>query len=108
NQELSTYLDTGEQHGFLRFRSATYTHYECADGEYVALAANTQDMWERFCDAIERPDLKVDARFAKGQDRRLNMDLLVAELVALFASRPQADWIARLEEYDVPHAPVLD
>ena len=52
-QELSTYLDTGVQTGFQRFRSATYTHYECADRQYLAIAANTREMWERFCDAME-------------------------------------------------------
>ncbi len=108
NQELSTYLDTGEQYGFQRFRSATYTHYECADAEYVAIAANTQDMWERFCDAMGRADLKTDERYATSEGRRTNMDVLFAELCALFASQPQAYWIARLEDADVPHAPVLD
>jgi crotonobetainyl-CoA:carnitine CoA-transferase CaiB-like acyl-CoA transferase len=108
NQELSTYLDTGEQSGFQRYRSATYTHYECGDGEYVALAANTQEMWENFCDAIERPDLKSDPRFAEGPARRTNKDALVAELTQLFLSRPAADWTERLAAHDVPHAPVLD
>ncbi len=107
-QELSTYLDTGVQTGFQRFRSATYTHYECADGEYLAIAANTQDMWERFCDAMERPDLKADERFSTPTSRREHMDPLIAELAALFATRPRADWIERLEANDVPHAPVLD
>src|SRR3546814_2030815 len=27
-------------------RAATYTHYEAADGQYVAVAANTQAFWE--------------------------------------------------------------
>lgn len=107
-QELSTYLDTGVQTGFQRFRSATYTHYECADREYLAIAANTQDMWERFCDAMERPDLKADDRFATPAGRRESMDPLIAELASLFATRPRADWIERLEAHDVPHAPVLD
>ena len=108
NQELATYLESSEQLGFQRFRSATYTHYECADREYVAIAANTQAMWERLCDAIEHAELKVDNRFNTAEGRRLNMDALVAELAALFATRSQAVWIERLEKHDVPHAPVLD
>lgn len=108
NQELATYLESSEQLGFQRFRSATYTHYECADREYVAIAANTQAMWERLCDAIEHAELKMDNRFNTAEGRRLNMDALVAELAALFATRSQAVWIERLEKHDVPHAPVLD
>ena len=108
NQELSAFFHTGVQIGFQRFRSATYTHYECADREYLAIGANTQDMWERLCDAMDRPDLKADPRFAARAGRRENMDMLIAELAPLFASRPQAHWIERLEAHDVPHAPVLD
>jgi len=108
NQEVATYLESGEQHGFQRFRSATYTHYECADGEYIAIAANTQAMWERFCDAVQRPDLRDDPRFNTAEGRRQNMDVLFADLCVLFASRPQREWIPRLESADVPHAPVLD
>ena len=49
--------------GFEFRRAATYTHYPCSDGAYIAIAANDQAMWERMCDAV-CPALKTDPRFA--------------------------------------------
>src|SRR5690606_37669712 len=61
---ITRFLRTGQQIGFEERRAATCTHYEASDGRYVAIAANTQAFWERMCDALERPDLKADERFA--------------------------------------------
>ena len=105
---LTIFFGTGVQPGFEFRRSATYTHYECADGRFVALAANTQAMWERLGLAAERPQLTSDPRFAGPFDRSGNKDELVALLEDLFLERTQEDWCARLSEHDVPHAPVLD
>ena len=105
---LTIYFGTGEQIGFEYRRSATYTHYRCADGYWVAIAANTQAMWERFCTAVERPDLATDSRFKGPWDRQSHQDELVALLEQLFLTRDSSRWIERLEHHDVPHAPVLD
>lgn len=105
---LVRFLRTGRQIGFEERRAATYTHYECADGGYVAIAANTQAFWERMCDALERADLKVDPRFAEPFARAEHKLALVAELEATFRTRPTAEWLERLTDADVPNAPALD
>lgn len=105
---LTIFFGTGKQPGFEYRRSATYTHYECADGRFVAIAANTQAMWERLCAAAGEPGLAVDERFAGPFDRARSKDELVAVLETLFLSRPQEEWCDRLSAHDVPHAPVLD
>ena len=105
---LLRYLRTGQQPGFEFRRSATYTHYRCADDRYIAIAANTQPMWERFCEAVERPELATDRRFAEPFGRFDHQAELVAELERLFAERPQSEWLERLTMHDVPSAPVLD
>ena len=105
---LTRYLRTGKQIGFEERRAATYTHYEAADGKYVAIAANTQAFWERMCDALERPDLKADSRFADPFGRAEHKTALVAVLEEHFRTRSQAEWCDRLTEADVPNAPVLD
>ena len=102
------FLRTGEQPGFEHRRSATYTHYRCGDGAYVAIAALTQAMWERLCDAIERPDLRTDKRFEGPFDREDHEAELVAVLEATFGQRPLPEWLERLTASDVPNAPVLD
>jgi CoA:oxalate CoA-transferase len=105
---LLRYLRTGRQIGFEERRAATYTHYACADGAYVAIAANTQAFWERLCAALERPDLRADPRFAGPFDRAEHKDALVAALEAAFRTRPAPEWLERLTAADVPNAPVLD
>ena len=105
---LTRYLRSGEQPGFQYRRAATYTHYRCADGTYVAIAANTQPFWERLCEAGERPELATDERFAGPFDRFNNKLELVAVLEEMFAERAQAEWLERLTAADVANAPVLD
>ena len=105
---ITRFLRTGEQRGFEDRRAATYTHYECADGRYVAIAANTQAFWERMCDALERPDWREDARFVGPFERDRNKHALVEEMEAQFRTQPSAYWTERLGTADVPNAPVLD
>lgn len=104
---LVRFLRTGQQPGFQFRRSATYTHYRCADGKYVAIAANTQEMWERFCEVAD-PALAQDGRFAEPFSRARHKDELVAILEKLFLTRPAAEWEEALTRADVPNAPVLD
>jgi CoA:oxalate CoA-transferase len=104
---LTRFLRTGRQPGFEFRRAATYTHYRCADGRYVAIAANTQEMWERFCD-VAAPDLNTDARFAEPFGRFDHKLELVAILEGLFLTRASTEWTELLTAADVPNAPVLD
>jgi crotonobetainyl-CoA:carnitine CoA-transferase CaiB-like acyl-CoA transferase len=104
---LTRFLRTGRQPGFEFRRAATYTHYRCADGKYVAIAANTQDMWERFCD-VAAPELKRDARFAEPFGRFDHKMELVAILEELFLTKASTEWTELLTAADVPNAPVLD
>jgi len=108
SKQIYEFLRTGKQSGFQRRRAATYTNYACADGGHIAIAANTQEFWERLCDALEVPALKIDERFADPFGRARNKDALVKELERAFGTRPMRDWLGPLERYDVPHAPVLD
>ena len=108
SKQITEYLRSGTQSGFQRRRAATYTNYVCADGQHVAIAAIAQDMWERLCDAIDAPQLKLNERFADPFGRARHKDELVEELGAIFRTRPMADWLLALEQNDVPHAPVLD
>ena len=108
SKQIMEFLRTGQQSGFQGRRAATYTNYECADGGHVAIAANTQEMWERLCDALDAPELRSDPRFVEPFGRAAHKDALVDELARRFAARPMQAWLAPLEVADVPHAPVLD
>ncbi len=108
SKQIVEFLRTGKQSGFERRRAATYTNYECADGRHIAIAANSQEFWERMCDALDASWLKNDERFANPWGRARNKDELVGELERIFRTRPMADWLEPMSRADVPHAPVLD
>lgn len=57
------------------------TMLPCRDG-YVALSTPSQEMWERLCAMISRPDLLDDPRFATMPARHQNADVLDAVLIA--------------------------
>ncbi|MDH3679781.1 MAG: CoA transferase, partial [Acidimicrobiia bacterium] len=53
-------------------------------------------------DAIGRPDLGTDPRFATNDGRVAHCDHLRAELSAVLRTKPRREWLALLEEADVP------
>ena len=108
SKQIMEFLRTGKQSGFQSRRAATYTNYECADRKHVAIAANSQEFWERMCAAIGAEHLAADERFAEPFGRARNKDALVEELAAIFKTRDRDEWLEPLERADVPHAPVLD
>ena len=87
--------------------SAPYQAFEAADGWFTLGAAN-QTNWLRLLEALERPDLQEDPRFADDPARMTNIEALVTVLSAIFRERPLAYWLERLERAGVPAGPVLD
>jgi len=86
---------------------APYQTFETADG-YINVACLNQRLWGRFCEAIDRPDLSEDDRFAGNADRVEHMDALEAELGATLAEQGTDEWMATLVDAGVPAAPVQD
>jgi crotonobetainyl-CoA:carnitine CoA-transferase CaiB-like acyl-CoA transferase len=82
---------------------------ECADGLWIALhMSSPEKFWQGLANAIERPDLFQDPRFATREGRIAHQNEMIALLDGLFRARTRADWCARLESEDVPHAPMYD
>jgi len=86
---------------------APYQTFETADG-YINVACLNQRLWGRFCEAIDREDLRDDDRFAANADRVQHMDALEAELGATLAERGTDEWMTTLVDAGVPAAPVQD
>jgi alpha-methylacyl-CoA racemase len=76
--------------------AACYAIYETADDRYLTVAALEPKFWRNLCDLLDRPDL-IDRAF----------DPESPELVALFRSRTQRDWLDLLEGRDTCVGPVL-
>lgn len=87
---------------------APYQSYATADG-YLNVACANQKLWRGLCEAIDRPDLLEDSRFATNGDRVEHMDELEAELEETFTERTTDEWIAILaDEHSLPVGPVFN
>jgi crotonobetainyl-CoA:carnitine CoA-transferase CaiB-like acyl-CoA transferase len=84
-----------------------YQSFEAADGGFVIVGAFTQAFWQRYCGAIGHPELAADPRYASNALRLRHRDELVPLLEQIMLTRPRDEWLALLEEADVPNAPVL-
>jgi len=85
--------------------TAPYQALRTADG-HITVGANNQRLWERFCEAIGRPEL-VEV-FPTNEDRMARRPELVAELEAALASRSTDEWVEALIEAGVPCGPIHD
>jgi CoA:oxalate CoA-transferase len=74
----------------------------------INIAANKQQQFEALCDLLGAPELKVDARFAKREARKLNRDALRALLEERLALVDAASWETQLNAAGVPAGQVLD
>jgi crotonobetainyl-CoA:carnitine CoA-transferase CaiB-like acyl-CoA transferase len=84
-----------------------WNHYEAQDGRWFHLVMLQADRyWSRFCDAIGRPDLAGDERYATVLVRAQHALELIELLDGIFATRPCAEWGAIFDRHDLVWAPV--
>jgi crotonobetainyl-CoA:carnitine CoA-transferase CaiB-like acyl-CoA transferase len=105
---LSVFLATGEEPGRLGSahpHMAPFQAFRCRDG-WIYVAVWLERLWPPFCEAIERPDLAADPRFATGAARVRHRAALAAALDEVFATATVEEWLARLQARDVLCAPV--
>ena len=79
--------------------AACYNVYTCADGRFLSLGIIEEHFWHRFCDLIDRPDLK-DKQWPEGKEAETQYE----EVAACFASKSCDTWVKRLTEADIPVA----
>jgi crotonobetainyl-CoA:carnitine CoA-transferase CaiB-like acyl-CoA transferase len=84
-----------------------FQNFEAADG-WIVVAAPKEKFWVRVCEAIGRPELARDPRFADFAARDRNRDALAPILDEAFRSRPAAEWLRLLREAGVPCSAVND
>jgi len=81
--------------------------YETADG-YLTLSASAQSIFENVADAIDRPDLVEDPRFADNERRVEHADELDEIIEAWTRERTTEAAIAEMEAADAIVGPVYD
>src|SRR5690554_1499080 len=82
--------------------------FMCADGKPLVISPTGEVFWQKFCAAIERPDLITDDRFATAGSRIQNVEVLAQVLSDVFKQKPRDEWAEQLFERRIPAAPVLD
>lgn len=74
---------------------ARYQYYRTRDGGFILFCPEEDHFWHRFCDAVDRPDLK----------ERENGVALRRELQSIFDKRDRADWMRLAVETGIPLGP---
>ena len=96
------------QHPLARVMASQSYALKCGDGKLLAVHLSSPDkFWQGVQNAFERPDLGADPRFATREGRIGNYLALKAEFQKAVGAMPRVHWMTRLEENDVPFAPVL-
>ena len=79
--------------------------FETQNG-HINIAASGDDLYKRFCRAIEREDFITDERFATSKARSDNRKTLMEALMPVTRQRPSEEWIKLLNEAGVPCGPI--
>lgn len=89
--------------------SPLYTMYQCRDGEWVQLAMPQPDRyWGVFCEAIGRPELATDERFANRAALIANAPEAAALIQETFSHLGIEEVTQILDRADVPWSPILE
>jgi crotonobetainyl-CoA:carnitine CoA-transferase CaiB-like acyl-CoA transferase len=109
--QAALYELTGELPERLGSRSnltAPRNSYRCRDGQFVALSASMQSMYERLMRTIGRPELIEDNRFLTNSDRVRNNDQLDRVVAQFIESHDQYDVLQIFRDAGVTVGPVHD
>ena len=82
-----------------------YETYEAADRPF-ALAVGNDRLFARLCEAVGRPELAGDERFATNSARVGHRDALAEALEAVFRTQPADHWVELLRAANVPVGPI--
>jgi crotonobetainyl-CoA:carnitine CoA-transferase CaiB-like acyl-CoA transferase len=88
--------------------SAPRNAYRTADGHWVALSGSAQSIAERILEAVERPELIHDPRFADNAARARHMDELDEVIGGWIGRHALEQVVRRFEECEAALGPVYD
>ena len=86
---------------------APYDSFATSDG-WVVIGVGGEEVWKRFCKAIEREDLLKDPRFETNRDRVREYAPLKEIVTEWTSKRKFGDIISHLMSFSVPCAPIYN
>ena len=79
----------------------------CGDGKLLGLhLSSIEKFWTNLVEALGDEALAADPRFIVRQGRIDEYPVLLEILNGIFAKHTRAEWLGRLEQFDLPFAPV--
>jgi crotonobetainyl-CoA:carnitine CoA-transferase CaiB-like acyl-CoA transferase len=96
-----TYLPQMGAPGYARMLAKERKPYETKDG-YVCVLVYNDKQWRAFFELIGRPELFADPRYATPEARSRDFEGANALVAAEMRKRSTADWVAALEQADIP------
>jgi crotonobetainyl-CoA:carnitine CoA-transferase CaiB-like acyl-CoA transferase len=105
---VARYLNAGELPRRLGTRHpliAPFQAFPTAD-DPIVVCVDTEAQWERLCAVLRRQDLVGQPAFADGNARVRNHAQLEPILIDCFRKRGRAEWLALLEQAEVPAGPI--
>jgi crotonobetainyl-CoA:carnitine CoA-transferase CaiB-like acyl-CoA transferase len=103
NQAMN-YLESGrtpKRYGNAHANIVPYQVFRARDADFVVACGN-DSQFAAFCTAIGLPDLIVDPRFVRNQDRVVHRDELGPILADRFIEAPAQEWITKIHAAGVP------
>jgi len=81
--------------------------YETSDGWAFVIAVNDA-MWERMCDAIDKPEWKSDERMRTRSGRVTHAEIMEPILADWFRNRTTKEAVDHLSKFGIPASPIND
>jgi crotonobetainyl-CoA:carnitine CoA-transferase CaiB-like acyl-CoA transferase len=79
--------------------------FPTSDG-HINIAASSARMWDRFCDAIARPDWKTKEEWKTGKGRSTDRKAINAAIAEITRTKPAEHWIELFEGAGIPCGPI--
>ena len=92
--------------GYTRILASHRRPYRTRDG-YLSVLAYNDKQWRAFFDAIGRPELADDERFASQTGRARHIEAVYAFMAETLAQRDTDEWLRLLTAADIPHSPAM-
>lgn len=105
---ITRYFATGRSPGPLGARHASiapFAAFAAADGHLV-IAAGTDALFIKLCEALGRPGLAKDARYSTNDARSEHVEQLTVEIEAQLKRHPVAHWLDVLGQAGIPCGPI--
>ena len=85
-------------------RHPTITPFQAfkASDDYFVLPIGNDNLWRKFCKAIDREEFITDERFATNGARTENLEIIIPILDKIFVEKTVQEWITLLEAKGIP------